>query len=271
MPDRNEFIGLFIADHPDYRLGDTLTLQCPKHGPYTSVQLFQIFPDGTEMAVPSLGCPFCANEADRQSIIDNWGKGISSSAIASIGIPGKFATCTLKGFSIQDANPEYARLKANAREKCLAFIRNEIRSVVLLGTTGLGKTHLMAACLKGCVTSDHGKTALYVVERKIYRDIHESYLGRKDLPTEGQVIARYSNVDVLGIDEIGRTSWTDHEAQILYEIIDNRDADNRKTIMAGNLLPHDFNAKFDDSFRRKLGACQVDCRWARWEPPQNNS
>jgi DNA replication protein DnaC len=103
------------------------------------------------------------------------------------------------------------------------------------------------------------------VERKIYRDIHESYLGRKDLMTEGQVIDLYSKVDVLGIDELGRSSWTEHEAQILYEIIDNRDVYNRKTVMAGNLMPDEFRQKFDDSFRRKLGATTIVCTWPRWE------
>ena len=142
------------------------------------------------------------------------------------GIPQKFSSCTLRGFSVADENEEFSKDKSSVRDKCVSFVRDEIRSIVLLGPTGLGKTHLLAAMLRGAITT--GREALYVVERKIYRDIHESYLGRKDLPTEGQVIAKYSNVDVLGIDEIGRSSWTEHEAQILYEIIDNRDADNKK-------------------------------------------
>jgi DNA replication protein DnaC len=75
----------------------------------------------------------------------------------------------------------------------------------------------------------------------------------------------YSKVDVLAIDEIGRSSWTEHESQILYEIIDKRDCENRKTVMAGNLTPNEFNQKFDDSFKRKLGAAEVVCMWSRWE------
>jgi len=267
MPSRDEFIKLFIADNPQYKIGEQLSFVCAKHGSYTNMQLSEVFADGTSQAIPLLGCPACAEEADRQSICDQWRSGLSSASIDAIHLPAKFSLCTLRGFSTSDTDQEIATLKYRSREKCIAFVRGEVRSIVLLGKTGVGKSHLMAACLKGCVTSDPHKTALYVIERKIYRDIHESYLGRKDLPTEGQVIARYSDADVLGIDEIGRTSWTDHEAQILYEIIDNRDTANLKTILGGNILPSEFDAKFDASFRRKLGACQINCRWDKWENP----
>ncbi len=262
MPSRDEFYKQFFETHKDYELAQTFDLTCEKHGPYVNNQLILHHPDGTETLLPLLGCPECRKEEEYAAMKEQLRESMNAQKLKNSGIPQKFSACTLRGFSTIDDNQDFVDEKTFIRDKCVSFVRDEIRSVVLLGSTGLGKTHLVAAMLRGAITT--GREALYVVERKIYRDIHESYLGRKDLPTEGQVIAKYSNVDVLGIDEIGRSSWTEHEAQILYEIIDNRDADNKKTILAGNITPPEFDELFDESFRRKLDAQRLNCRWGRW-------
>lgn len=260
---KDDFLRRLMAINEDIEIAETVHLTCEKHGNYTNIRLVQKYSDGERQEFPLAGCPACNAEAEHKASMALYEASLHNEKFKSTKIPAKYAVCMLKNFVVEDANADFARYKSEVRQKCVDFIENKIRSLTLLGTTGLGKTHLVAAMLKGCVQT--GREALYVVERKIYRDIHESYLGRKDLMTEGQVINLYSRIDVLGIDEIGRSSWTEHEAQILYEIIDRRDADNKKTIMAGNLLPPDFHAKFDDSFRRKLGAYELHCRWSKWE------
>ena len=79
------------------------------------------------------------------------------------------------------------------------------------------------------------------------------------------MIERYSSVQVLGIDELGRSSGTEHEKQTLYEIIDKRDGRGLRTVMAGNIMQEEFDQRFDDSFKRKLAAEVIECTWARWE------
>jgi DNA replication protein len=242
---------------------ETLHLTCPIHGPYENIRLQRTYPDGSTEELPLSGCPECRYDNDRLEIANTLQTNQFEKQIADAQIPAKFKDCMVRNFSVNDIDSISSSAKTHARDMAVAFIQDRVRSLVLLGATDRGKSHLLSAMLKGCIQT--GRTALYVVERKIYRDIHESYLGRKDLMTEGQVISLYSKVDVLGIDELGRSGWTEHEAQILYEIIDKRDCENRKTVMAGNLLPEEFKAKFDDSFRRKLGAAEVVCRWSKWE------
>lgn len=263
MPSKDEFYRQFFETHKDYELAETYTFTCEQHGEYKNDQLILHHQDGTETICPLLGCPECRNEEAHATMMQEFNENINSQKFKNSKIPQKFSTCTLRGFSVNEDNQEFTSAKIYARDKCVYFVRNEIRSIVLLGSTGLGKTHLLAAMLRGSIST--GSEALYVIERKIYRDIHESYLGRKDLLTEGQVIEKYSNIPVLGIDEIGRSSWTDHEAQTLYEIIDIRDTENRKTILAGNLNPLEFEKNYDESFRRKLGAEQIICKWGKWD------
>ncbi|NCC91121.1 MAG: ATP-binding protein [Spirochaetia bacterium] len=242
---------------------ETLHLTCPTHGPYENIRALRTYPDGTTEELPLAGCPDCRYDQDRLEIMNRLQSSQFVQETQQAQIPAKFKDCLVRNFSTNDIDSVSSAAKKHARDMAVAFIQDDVRSLVLLGGTDRGKSHLVAAMLKGCIQT--GRKALYVVERKIYRDIHESYLGRKDLLTEGQVIDLYSKVDVLGIDELGRSSWTEHEAQILYEIIDKRDCENRKTVMAGNLLPDEFKIKFDDSFIRKLGAAEVVCRWSKWE------
>lgn len=262
MSSKHEFMLNFITKHTEYTLLETLELECPKHGPYTNYRLGVAYDDGSKKELPLIGCPKCNDEACWEASLRMTEEVDHEEKFASSKIPNKYQACMLRNFYTRDANADYARLKAEAQQKCLDFIEGRIRSIVLIGPTDRGKSHLLASMLRGCITT--GRDALYVLERKIYRDIHESYLGRKDIMTEGQVIDLYSSIPVLGIDEIGRSSWTDHEAQTLYEIIDRRDADNLKTVMAGNITPLEFEKKFDASLRRKLGAYELVCRWGAW-------
>lgn len=259
---QSEFIRQFMARHDDFQLSETLNLTCEKHGPYTNTRLVQVNDDGTTQELPLSGCPECNEELQRKAMMELYVDDIHSSMFNAAQIPDKYSPCMLRNFRIEDNNPDFMRLKGEARQKCLDFIEDRIRSIVLLGPTDRGKSHLAVSMLKGCIQT--GRQGLYVRERKIYRDIHESYLGRKELPTEGQVIAKYSEVPVLVIDELGRSTWSEHEGQTLYEIIDRRDADNLKTVMSGNINPKEFGEKFDDSFHRKLGASQIVCRWGAW-------
>ena len=250
----------FLATHKDFRIVEVVSGFCENHGPYTNNRLVQTFEDGTEKELPLLGCPKCRDEDCIREGVEMMKDSRIGLRIEEIGIPAKFASCTVNGFITTDSDSRNMKMKSDVKDQVVRFVNGGIRSLALIGKTGVGKTHLMTAALKALARE--GKSALYVTERQIYREIHESYLGRKDLPTESQIIDRYSNVDVLGIDEIGRSSWTEHESQTLYEIIDNRSMNGKKTIMAGNLTTEEFMGKYDDSFKRKLGATLCSCSWS---------
>ena len=261
MQEVSEFVKQFTAKYKDFRIVEVVTGYCEKHGPYTNNRMVQTFEDGTEQELPLLGCPECRNEDSIREGVEAMKDSRIGLRIEEIGISAKFASCTVNGFITTDSDSRNMKMKSDVKDQVVRFVNGEIRSLILVGKTGVGKTHLMTAALKALARE--GKSALYVTERQIYREIHESYLGRKDLPTESQIIDRYSNVDVLGIDEIGRSSWTEHESQTLYEIIDRRDNPYRKTIMAGNITPDEVDSKYDDSFQRKLGAEVALCAWRR--------
>lgn len=252
-----EFIRRLMV-HNNIHITETLHLTCPVHGEYTNNRIEHMLPDGTYEQLPLSGCPACREEMERRKMTDDYMRITVDNLMEASQIPLKLKDCMVRTFYTEGDTK-----RTHARDVVIAFIKGEIRSLVLLGATGRGKSHLMASGLKGCISM--GRGALYVAEREIYRDIHDTYGQNGSHEREKAVVERYSSIPVLGIDEIGRASGTEHEAQILYEIIDKRDSRNLKTIIAGNLLPEEFDGRFDDSFKRKLGATTIVCTWPRWE------
>jgi DNA replication protein DnaC len=212
--------------------------------------------DGVESVSGEMGCHACRDDLDRLEIASGFARHRLLEMTRSIGVAPRFAECSFDSF-ISDGDA-----MARTVERCKALASGTVSAVALCGPTERGKTHLMVATLKEAVRLSH--SALYVSEPVIYRQIRETYLGRKDCMTESQVIARYSDVDVLGIDEIGRSAWTEHETRILGEIITNRHNGMSRTIVATNLNPADFTNYFDDAILRKLTTECLVTAWRRY-------
>jgi len=250
----NDFLKALVPGSDKIGLLRSREEQCPRHGAFEA-KTYGYLEGGEEYAIGTTGCPVCRVEADRASVVDGVRLGRMMEMAGRIGIPRKFADRSLDNWIATTSAMRHTL------EVCKGFASGAVQAVALCGPTERGKTHLMIGCLKEAMY--RGGDARYVTEAVIYRAIRETYSGRKDVPTESQVIERYSQVDALGIDEIGRTSWTEHEARILGEIITNRDNDCKRTVIATNLLPDALHGYFDEAVLRKLGAVEVLAVWER--------
>lgn len=229
---------------------------CQKHGSFEARVYGFIDHDGRESVTGEMGCRLCADERDRQEIMQGYARTKLLEMTGKIGIAARFAECTFDNYTCYDSEME------TTLGYCKALASGHIPSVALCGPTERGKTHLMVSTLKEAVRQ--GRSAMFVSEAAIYRDIRETFLQRKDSMTENQVIAKYSTVQVLGIDEIGRSSWTDHEARILGEIVNNRSNNLYWTILATNLFPRQLKEYFDDAIYRKLAPVEILAAWDQY-------
>lgn len=258
----NDFLKKLVPGIDQVGLIKTIQKECPHHGPYESRVYGYRLEDGYDV-VSETPCQLCREEhelverrraTEQHRLLEMTGR---------IGIAPRFAHCSFDNFQVT------SQVMAEAFSACESLAFGNIPSLFLCGPTGRGKTHLLVATLKESVSL--GERALYVTEAIIYRHIRESYLNRKDCMTESQVISRYSNVKVLGIDEIGRSSWTEHESRILGEIITNRYNNCNRTILATNLFPaqlHTGEGKagyFDDAILRKLAAREITTAWKKFQ------
>jgi DNA replication protein DnaC len=96
---------------------------------------------------------------------------------------------------------------------------------------GTGKTHLML-CIANAM-SLRQIPALYVTETKLFGDIKSTY-ARDSEESEEEVLRRYYNVPILMIDDIFTESYKDWAEGKLFSILDERQKNNKVTIMTSN-------------------------------------
>lgn len=109
--------------------------------------------------------------------------------------------------------------------------------VLLYGTTGTGKTHLLGAALN--LLRQRGMSPIYVVAPSLLDHIRDGYEA-------GDYGARFTAIvrtPVLLLDDLGaeaRTSWSE---QALFMLLDYRYRHRLPTAVASNLVPGDLEPR----------------------------
>lgn len=148
----------------------------------------------------------------------------------------------LKDFSLLDddlASATFQNFKALTREQKedLEAVRSQLKgyldgqdyNIVLIGDTGVGKSHLAYAALKAL--SDHTKKiGLFINVVDLLAKIKE------DFSLESEYIKRISEAEWLVLDDLGTEKVTEWSSGILYSILNKR----TKTIITTNLSPRDI-------------------------------
>lgn len=133
-------------------------------------------------------------------------------------IPLRFRDCTFENFVVE----------TDAQRDAIKML-NSGESGIFYGTNGVGKTHLAWAHLRNCVAQ--GKRVGFVKVFRLFGEIKASFADH----STNQVLDRYINLDVLVIDEVEKSYWSQSEFINLYEIISERIDWMRQTIVIGNL------------------------------------
>ncbi|OUR99254.1 hypothetical protein A9Q81_11820 [Gammaproteobacteria bacterium 42_54_T18] len=103
-------------------------------------------------------------------------------------------------------------------------------TLVLAGTPGTGKTHLSCSIANQIIQQDY--TAVFITVVEMVRKIHSTY-GTSE--GEQEVIDRFSNVDFLILDEVGKQSGSLSEQNLVSEVIANRVNHHRPNVLLSNL------------------------------------
>ena len=120
--------------------------------------------------------------------------------------------------------------ESDEQKKALAYAREMVKEksgkLVLLGSNGTGKTHLAV----GVVRELSGRLySMYEITTRI----RASYVsGAKE--TELDIVDELSRVEMLAIDEIGRTKGSEAETNWLSYIIDKRHTRNLPLMLISN-------------------------------------
>ncbi len=104
-------------------------------------------------------------------------------------------------------------------------------NLIMVGTTGTGKTHLGHAITHYCITG--GRTCATIQMRQLIAEYRESWRDQSK-PSDREVIRKYGNLDGLVIDEIGVAEMSQNESVILFEILNERYENQKPTAFISN-------------------------------------
>lgn len=145
-------------------------------------------------------------------------------------IPARYADCTFSNF--RDPSGTGSIYWALMKAKMLV---NEYPAVekglLLIGSVGVGKTHLAVAILKGLAAK--GVQSLFCESGSLLKQIQDSYNAISQT-SELRVLAPVYQAEVLVFDELGSTVPTDWVRDTMYQIINKRYNDKRLTIFTTN-------------------------------------
>jgi DNA replication protein DnaC len=194
---------------------------CPKHGKYRGKPVKSSFIKNPI----DPGCPKCAAETEAFEDAEKERRRVAEQEedrikkLKTLNIRRKFWN---ESFETFDA---YTGELQHHLQMCLDFAKNpEGRMLVMLGNNGNGKNHLAASILK---ITGGVKYTVYEIELLM----KQSFSGETH---EWKFVQHLCEVEMLVIDEIGRTKGGDWELNWLSHVINRRYEDLLPTVLMSN-------------------------------------
>ena len=159
-------------------------------------------------------------------------KEITLSAYTASGLGKGLIDKTFDSFSMQYYQGEdRARMEKNlaACKEYVASFTPDSKSLLFMGKTGLGKTHLSAAIAAGVAAK--GYRVLYETSQKLFDTYESARFGRDNAPdTE-----KYESCDLLLIDDLGAECGSQYTAATFFNLLNTRLMENKPTLINTNL------------------------------------
>ncbi len=133
------------------------------------------------------------------------------------------------------------------------FIPGQAKSFLFLGATGLGKTHLSSAVAR--VVIEKGAYVVYESSITLLANYEARRFGGSSYSddTEGD-LNRYTDCDLLIIDDLGCEITNNFTISCLYNLINTRIVRHKATIINTNLKENDLRSRYTDRiFSRIMG------------------
>lgn len=207
--------------------GELIEKECAKHGKYEGYSKYDA------------DCEKCIDEKNAIESQKEELKRVDNT-VAKSGLPSKYHAVSFENWITTTENEKIA--KENAR----LFADCKITRMMMLGTCGTGKTMLAAAILRHMVANR--AYPIYTTVPRLIRDVRDwnkvDNYGRKI--SEQESMDKYINADVLIVDELGSGRCTEDDKLIFSEILCDRYADERQTLLITNLSPDAVKEKVID-------------------------
>ena len=119
-------------------------------------------------------------------------------------------------------------------------------SFILVGDTGLGKTHLSTAV--GVTVIRRGYNVIYKTVQSVIDDYQQVQFRGGD----SDIISKYYDCDLLIVDDLGAEMATQFTVSCIYNLINTRMNKRRPTIFSTNLTSAELRERYADRITSRL-------------------
>jgi DNA replication protein DnaC len=192
------------------------------------------------MKVSAAVCPYCegtgwksiSNGPDRRvTRCDCRLQALAQALLAAARIPKRYEHCELSNFEFDGPH----RALAPSRMAACKFVEEyplDNTGLLLIGSIGVGKTHLAVGIIKELIVGK-GTPCLFYDYRELLKQIQNSY-NDSVKATELDVLRPVFDTEVLVLDELGAVKPTEWVWDTVSLILNTRYNDNRTTIITTN-------------------------------------
>ena len=193
---------------------------CDKHGPYKTQEI-KIF-GCTFYAM----CPECerieaAQEEERRLKFEQQQK---EESLIERGIEPEYFNASFDNYIPENESEK------EAVSVMRSLAEGKVHKVLLLGSNGVGKTHLASALARSL-------NGIIITMFKLSAEIRSGFANNK---SEIAVLDRLLTYPVIVIDELGRTKGSDAERNWLSYLVDKAHVRGIKLVIISNRLPADY-------------------------------
>lgn len=169
-----------------------------------------------------------------------------SNLLEKVKIPRRYENCHFQSYKVQ--NPSQQMAYNFASKLAMEYPAVE-RGLLLMGTCGVGKTHLAVSILKAL--TERGFSCLFYEFGSLLKQIQDSY-NPNTQSSELKILANVFEAEVLVLDEIGASKPTDWVRDTMAHIINTRYNDRKLTIFTTNYLDERKTEK-DETLEDRVG------------------
>lgn len=158
-----------------------------------------------------------------------------------------FDNFDLSLYPFGEARENMSRIFNQARSFADSFSPDSSESLLFVGGTGLGKTHLSSAIAKEVI--EKGYSVAYESAQNIISAFEKDRFAREEYNLKSQ---KYVDADLLIIDDLGTEIQSKSAVSYFYTLINTRLISSKPTILSTNLTPTELNSQYEKRIVSRL-------------------
>ncbi len=211
---------------------------------------------------PHYTCPLCQDTGYvMATMCDCTKKMLEWETLKASGMGAGMETQTFDTFSLSyyENDPRAKKLMEQNLAACRDFAENFVpgkQNLLLLGGTGLGKTHLSTAVARRVV--EKGYYVIYETVQSVFDAFEKDRFHSGYGTSPSKESDKYLTCDLLILDDLGTEFSTSFTVSCLYQLVNTRSLKGLSTLISTNLTAEELLAKYDDRLTsRMLGLYRI--------------